>query len=173
MRICNFHFAWAALTVAIALSAHGAPGTNDSEQVIEKPRSVESEIIPPAGTDKSEVDRIYGIPEEILHGVRGSTNDYPMHIYQLLPPRKNEEFRAVLYITYREGKVWRAGINHISVLKGRVGYFPGSLSGPEEERYRKEIERENLQVIADLKEIQAKFEEPLKSAEWNTKESSK
>ena len=168
MNTCNLRLAWAAFTLAIVLSAHGASGTNDSKQTAERIAALRSEIIPPPGTDKSQVDTVYGIPKEVEFAGMGSSADYPMHIYQLLPPQKNEEFRAYLYVTYRDGKLRNAGINHICVLKGRVAVLPGPLA----DNQQKEIEQENLQVLADLEDIQAKFKEELKAAVWNKKKAS-
>jgi len=172
MNTCNLRLAWAAFTLAIVLSAHGASGTNDSKQTAERIAALRSEIIPPPGTDKSQVDTVYGIPKEVEFAGMGSSADYPIHIYQLLPPRNNAEFRAFLYITYRDGKVLKAGIKHICVTGGRPGIFPGPLADEQQRERQKEIEQENLQVLADLEDIQAKFKEELKAAVWNKKKAS-
>lgn len=130
---------------------------------------LQARLLPPAGTKKEKVDAVYGVPQKVKdRGIKGSATNYPMHVYQLLAPRRGEEFRAYLYITYRDGLVWRAGINHICVVKNRVFYGPG----PEADKQAKEIEGENLQVLADLKEIDVKFGEKLKRSDWNQKTAS-
>jgi hypothetical protein len=121
------------LTVVMAgfilLSAHGATvAKTDEERTTEEISALQKRIIPPKGTTKEDVDAVYGVPEEVkeLKG-KGSKIDYPMHVYQLLAPRKKEEFRAFLYVTYRNGVVAMAGINHMCVTKNRrssVGVRP-------------------------------------------------
>ena len=122
-------------------------------------------IIPPSGTEKADVDAIYGEPEETkeLHG-KGSATDYPMQTYQLFPLVDGRVFRAFLYVTYRDGRVWRAGINHSVVIKNRADNEPGT---PENVRQKEEIERENRQVLTDLQDIRDRFAGKLKSVSWN------
>jgi hypothetical protein len=129
MNTCRLRLTWTAFTVAMVLPAHGAPGTNDSKQTTERISALQSIIIPPAGTDKSQVDTVYGMPKEVESQGMGSSADYPMHIYQLLPPQKKEEFRAFLYATYRDGRLRNAAINHICVAGGRIPPLWGSEAG--------------------------------------------
>ncbi len=119
-------------------------------------------LIPPDGTDKADIDLVFGKPKEIkeLKG-KGSPVDYPMHIYELLPPIGKEEFRAFLYVTYRQGKVWRAGINHLCVTKNR---YAGVI---DDSKQKQEIERENQQALVNLQDIRNRFAEKLKAASWN------
>ena len=155
---------------SIVLSAHsGVVVKPDEGEATRKEIAVlQARLLPPAGTKKEKVDAVYGVPREVKEFVKGSATDYPMHVYQLLAPRRGEEFRAYLHITYRDGVVWRAGINHICVVKNRALYRPG----PEADKQAKEIERENLQVLADLKEIDVKFGEKLKHFDWNQRTAS-
>lgn len=144
----------------------GKPGRPLSpDQVRERIAELRKQIIPPRGTPRTDVDAVFGTPKEIkeLRG-KGSKAHYPMHTYQLLPPRDGLPFRAFLYVTYRDGKVRRAGINHVCAIKGRVGYEIGS---PERLREQKEIEAENVNVLAELIEIREKREGRLRGAAWN------
>lgn len=81
---------------------------------------------------------------------------YPMHSHQLPPSKQGQEFRAFLYVTYRNDKARFVGINHVCVVKGRD-------KDPEPE----ELARENRLVLADLIEIEKKYETKLKDASWN------
>jgi hypothetical protein len=132
--------------------------TGETEQVTQAISVLEKRIIPPEGTKKEDVDAVYGIPEECQES-RGKDSAVNCHFYQLLPPIGKDEFRVYLYIMHRNGVVWRAGINHICVAKSRTRW-----TDPSEEE---EIAREKLQVLADLKEIESKFNDKLKSAPWN------
>ncbi|MFZ2655854.1 MAG: hypothetical protein WAX69_13065 [Victivallales bacterium] len=124
-------------------------------------------IIPPNGTERLDVDLIYGKPREIMEAnVKGSSAGNLMHRYELLRPEGANEFRAYLYVTYREGKVLKAGINHNCVDKNHPVYAVGS---PDEKLQKKAIEAEQRFVLEDLYEICKIFGKKLKNAPWNKK----
>jgi hypothetical protein len=154
------------VTVSSAADTIGQPQRTKVEDQI---AALNELIIPPKGTEKASVDSVYGKPQEIkrLQG-KGASSDYPLHTYGLLPPLEKQEFRAFLYVTYRNGKVWRAGINHVCVLKSRAVYRAGS---PEDWKQTREIQNENHLVLIDLKDVRDKFAEKLKDASWNRKAS--
>jgi len=106
------------LTVALTARGQGPSAPEAVEAQIEALREV---IIPTKGTPKAEVEAVYGVGRETkeLRG-KGSAVHYPMHSYNLLPAKRGQDFRAFLYVTYREGKVHYVGINHICVVKNRV-----------------------------------------------------
>jgi hypothetical protein len=107
------------------------------------------------------VDEIYGEPREVPRLVgKGSPGDYPMHTYQLLDPQGNDEFRAFLHVTYRDERVYRVGINHFRVVKGRLILTPSQSP-----QITAEIERESRWVLADLLEIYNKYD--VTKASWN------
>jgi len=135
------------------------------DQINEEIASLRKIIIPPEGVRKTDVDAVFGRPRKSkkLKG-KGQKKMYPMHSYQLLPPKDGQAFRAFLYVTYRKGKVRYIGINHRVVWKNRVRYLTGS---PGEIQQQRAIEAENVRVLADLIEIQKKFEDKLKDASWN------
>ena len=114
-------------------------------------------IVPPRGTNKADIDAVFGTPKQIekLDG-KGSAVRYPMHVYQLLPPRMGLEFRAILHITYKDEKVRYVGISHEGVTVGRVG-----------EPKPEEIARENRLLLTDLREIVRKFASKLRNAPWS------
>ncbi len=118
-------------------------------------------IIPPKGTARSEVDAVYGQPteEKDLRG-KGSATMYPMHVYALLPAAKGQEFRAFLYVTYKDGVIRFTGINHYAVVQNR-DFQP----------HADEVAKENRRVLVDLLEIQEKYIEQLPKASWNRKTS--
>jgi hypothetical protein len=149
----------------IVLSAQGATvAETDEGRTTEEIAALQKRIIPPKGTTKEDVDAVYGVPEEVkeLKG-KGLKTNYPMHVYELLPPRKKEDFRAFLYVTYRNGVVGMAGINHM-LIKNRP---LSRRQGPEADKQKMEIAEENLRVLANLKEIEVKFGDGIKSASWN------
>jgi hypothetical protein len=123
-------------------------------------------IIPPKGLNKVEVDAIFGVPEEIKERPSGGIIlfNFPLHIYQLLEPEQNQEFRAFLYVNYKDDKVAFSSINHYCVAKNRVIYPEGS---PAQIKEQKAIDGENRLVLEDLIEIQKKYENKLKNASWN------
>jgi hypothetical protein len=131
------------------------------EEVTAEIASLRKVIVPPNGWNKADVDWVFGAPEETkeLNG-KGSTAMYPMHSYQLIPPKQGQQFRAFLYVTYRNDKVHFAGINHMCVVKGRY-------KEPEPD----ELDREHRFVLTDLLEIKKKYEHKLKDATWNKKAS--
>jgi hypothetical protein len=102
--------------------------------------SLRRTIIPPTGTSKADVDAVYGTPRvlETLTS-KGNPAYYPMHEYALLPPRSGSDFlRAFLYVTYRDDRVYRAGINHSCVSKN-LTIGPGDrVDHAQEERGVKE-----------------------------------
>jgi len=135
-------------------------GTVTAEDQIERLSNIL--IVPPNGTDKADVDLVFGKPKEIkeLDG-KGSPADYPMHIYELLPPVGKEEFSAFLYVTYRQGKVWRAGINHLFVTKNRYsGVIQDTI--PEQESGH-----ENPQGPVQLRDIRKRFRQKPQRKSWN------
>jgi hypothetical protein len=129
-------------------------------------------IIPPAGTAKADVDSVYGEPKEYKEPpkIKASEDDYPMHTYTLLPPPvspTDPRARATLYITYRNDKVSKAGINHYFGVRNPVGRFP---SMPEDPQEKQRIENENQRTLIALKEINEKFADKLKTASWYKKQ---
>jgi hypothetical protein len=137
-----------------------APSPADSlspDQVTAQVASLRKLMIPPKGASKADVDAVFGEPKETkeLKG-KGSAAMYPMHSYQLLPPKQGQEFRAFLYVTYKNDKAHFVGINHVCVIKGRY-------KEPEPD----ERDRENRLVLADLLEIKEKYETKLNDASWN------
>jgi hypothetical protein len=160
----------------MSLVITGCRGKDNTSVAVESlsPEEVNAQIeilhklmIPPKGVSKADVDAVFGVPEEIKElpkGGKGSPTDYPMHIYQLLTPKQNQEFRAFLHVTYEDEKVKYIGINHICVSKGRPTYLQGS---PQQIKQQQMIEMENVQVLEDLNEIQKKYENKLKDASWN------
>jgi len=81
---------------------------------------------------------------------------YPMHSYKLLHPKAGQQFRAYLYVTFRNDKAHFVGINHACVTKGMT-----ALPDPEW------VARENQAVLIDLTEIKKNYESKLKDASWN------
>jgi len=159
------------LTVLLGLAIAGCRpdrGSVESNQML-SPEQVAGEIaalrqliIPPGGTSKADIDAVFGEPREIEEpNGKGQAGMYPMHIYQLLPPRAGHNFRAFLHITYRDGKAHSVGINHACVRKG----MPQRRGDAERERHA----RENHLVLADLIEIKRKYEVKLMRAAWNRK----
>ena len=137
----------------------GPPGLSP-EAVERQIAELERVIVPPKGTAKADVDAVFGVPTEHLTP-RGKANPsrYPMHSYSLLPAPPRLSFRAVLHVSYREGRGHYFGINHVCVMKGR------SLGGSAEEQA--EIRGEKRCVLADLLLIREKFDAGLRSAPWN------
>ena len=135
------------------------------EEVNAEIESFREFIIPPKGTSKADVDAIFGVPKETkeLKG-KGSPAHYPMHSYQLLDPKPKQDFRAFLYVSYKDDKVTFIGINHMCVLKSR-GYAP--QGSPLQIKQQQEIDMENLHVLEDLIEIKEKYKSKLKNASWN------
>ncbi len=127
------------------------------EEVSAQIASLRELIIPCKGTARADVDAVFGEPEvtKELKG-KGSAAMYPMHSYQLLPPKQGQEFRAFLYVTYRNDKAHFVGINHICTVKGRA--YPADP---------KELESEDRLVLADLLEIKKKYDSKLRDASWN------
>ena len=121
--------------------------------------TLRAKIVPPKGIPKSEIDKIFGEPEEIkkLKG-KDSNIMYPMRTYQLLPPKENQDFRAFLYVTYKEKKVHFVDINYICVVKN-YDLQPAT----------QELARENRKILIDLLEIYNEFHEKLETASWNKK----
>jgi hypothetical protein len=115
-------------------------------------------IVPPNGTAKADVDAVFAAPRvsETLTG-KGSSADYPMHTYVLLPPRPGAEFRAFLHVTYRDDRVYRAGINHLCVSKN-LRIDPGA---------RVDHAKEERGVLEDLLLIEETFGGRLSTASWN------
>jgi hypothetical protein len=160
-----------ALCSFVIIGCHNKGKTSSSveslspEEVNSQIESLRKFIIPTKGASKEDVDTVFGVPKEIKGPpTKGSTVDYPMHTYQLLSPEKGQEFRAFLYVTYKDDNVTYIGINHYCVAKGRPLYRSGST---ENIRQQKEIEGENIQVLDDLIEIKKKYENKLKNASWN------
>lgn len=143
------------LIVVIAVVGGIFAGTDENPrpsldaQVQQLSKSLREQIIPSVGTPRAEVDEVFGEPKEVpqLTGLKGDPDDYPMHVYQLLDPVDNSEFRAALLVTYRDGTVYRASINHVCVAKGRLAY---AQTPPE---VTADIERENRWALVDLLEI--------------------
>lgn len=132
------------------------------DEVRERIARLRAIIIPPVGTFLSQVDRVFGRPrvEEALRpGAKGSPADYPMHIYDLLPPEGRAEFRAFLHVTNHNDVVARAAINHHSVVKGRA-------AGPRAAGQERVLRAEQRRVLADLEAIREKYRVQLRSAEW-------
>jgi len=127
------------------------------EQVTEEIASLRKFIIPPKGATLVDVNAVFGKPivTKELSG-KGSAAMYPMHSYKLLHPKPGQQFRAYLYVTFRNDKAYFVGINHTCVAKGRA--IPADP---------KELESENRLVLADLLEIKKKYESKLKDALWN------
>ncbi|MBI5359882.1 MAG: hypothetical protein HZA48_04785 [Planctomycetes bacterium] len=145
------------------------PNTNLS--VKEKIAELEHLIVPTTGTEKGDVDSIYGTPGEIKEpNGKYVPADYPMHEYELLPPAEGQKFCAKLYVTYQENKVWRAEVNHLCVVKGRIAYKDDS---PEARKQNEEIEAEETAVLKNLTEIFEKFYLNLQNASWGRKMTSK
>lgn len=161
----------AVLSFIAVLPAAERTAPTEGVKVEDQIAELEKMIIPPEGTEKANVDIIFGEPKEIkVTLAKVLSVKYPdlVYIYELLPPIGKQEFRAYLYIKCRNGKVWMPGINHLCVIKGRPIFMKGS---PEEIRKKQEIELEKHEVLIDLNEIRDKFTEKLKSASWNKKES--
>lgn len=119
-------------------------------------------IVPPVGTALSSVSLVYGQPrvvESLPKGGKGSSADYPMHVYDLLPPQGNAEFRALLLVTCRNDAVARSGINHHCVLKGR-------RAGPRTASEQRALRVERQRVLLDLQAIQEKYGARLEGAAW-------
>jgi len=136
------------------------------EQVEERIAALNVRILPPVGTAKAEVDAVFGVPGYVpeLEG-KGSSADYPMHVYELLPPRgPPPSFRAALQVTCRDGMLHRARIHHVCVAKGRRLIRPGT---PEYRRQQEARARERRRVLADLREIVRKYASNLDGASWN------
>ena len=162
------------ITVLLSLVITGCRGKDkmsdtaeslSPEEVNAQIESLNKLIIPLKGISKAEVDAVYGVPNETREpGIKGSAYMYPMHTYQLLAPKQRQEFRAFLYVTYKDDKVEYIGIKHYCVAKNRAIYLQDS---PEQIRQQQEIDDENVRVLADLIEIQKKYENKLKDAPWN------
>jgi len=145
------------LGAVICLRAEPSAPTSEAALVNLLIASLQQTIVPPKGTHRADVDAVFGEPreEKELKG-KGSSASYPMHIYQLLPASKRQEFRSFLCVTYRDDIIRFAGINHYAVANNRdVQPSP------------QELARENRRVLIDLLEIQDKFSEQLKKASWN------
>jgi hypothetical protein len=153
------------LSFGAILSAAEKTEPSEAAEVANQIAKLNKMIIPPEGTEKAKVDAVYGEPKGIeeLNG-KGSPALYPIHIYRFLASKENQEFRAILYVSYRNEQVWKAGINHSCVLKNRAIYKDGS---PEDQKQILEIENENKAVLIDLKEISEKYSEKLKRTSWN------
>jgi hypothetical protein len=136
------------------------------EEVNAQIESLRKFIIPTKGVSKTEVDAIFGVPEEIKERPSGGIIlfNFPLHIYQLIEPEQNQEFRAFLYVNYKDDKVAFSSINHYCVAKNRAIYPEGS---PSQIKEQKAIDGENRLVLEDLIEIQKKYENKLKNASWN------
>ena len=160
-----------AAAMAVAASSRAAESTNDVANIAlgERITELRKFIMPPEGTKKTDVDSVYGAPVEVKEPQgKGPSADYPMDTYELLPPDGKEDFHAFLYVTYRGGKVWRAGINHIGVLKNRQLNRAGSS---EYLKQKQEIQGENRSMLIDLQNIRDKFAEKLGNASWNKQSS--
>ena len=157
----------AVLSFIVVLSTVGRADESTGVKADNQIAELNKLIIPPKGTGKPDVDAIYGDPKETKEpkpGGKGSATDYPMHTYEFFPRADGEGFRAFLYVTYRNGRVWLAGINHSVVMKNRMGYECGV---PEDLKQKEEIKQENQQVLIDLQDIRDRFAEKLRSAPWN------
>lgn len=117
-------------------------------------------ILPPKDTPKSDVEAIYGEGKAYGRVLRGAPPPGTVgYSYILLPPDdKTQDFRALLNVIYKDGKVFRSSINHYCVVKG------SSLRG-----YSPRLDVEAGEVLADLTEINDKFSGRLKNASWNVK----
>jgi hypothetical protein len=123
---------------------------------------LQKRLIPPAGTPKEAIDRVYGEPRyEETFKIRGSPRDYPLHSYVLIPATdpKGEYVRAFLNITYRDGRVDRSSIKHLCVVNGPA-------IGVSAQEAAESDESETRGVLADLEEIDARFGAALASAPW-------
>ena len=98
--------------------------------------------------------------EELRRGAKGVSALYPMHFYDLLPPKGRAKSRAFLYVTYRNDAVFRAGINHYGVIKGR------RAGGPRTAAHERALRVEQQRVLLDLEAIREKYRVQLGEAAW-------
>ena len=132
------------------------------EEVNAEIQNLHEFIIPPIGTSKADIDAVFGVPKEYKERPSGGIilYNFPLHTYQLLDPKPNQEFRAILCVNYKEDKVVLSSINHMCVVKNRVV----SIQSPERQ---KAIEAENRHVLEDLIEIEKKYKKKLQKTSWN------
>ena len=157
------HYRMIPLSLAVQMLAAIAGGEDHAalaqERVTKKISALHKTIVPPQGASKDEVDSVFGEPKlvERLSGKgKGSQADYPLHVYQLLPPGKGQQFRALLQVTYKDDVVHLVAINHACVTKGRA-----SDPSPEE------LASENRLVLIDLEDINMRFQRTLRNAAWH------
>ena len=129
-------------------------------QVNEQIAGLRKLIIPPEGTGKTAIDAVFGQATVVQKRTKGGRYVSPVHIYQLLSPERGQDSRAILFVTYKEGKAHFVDINHMCVTKGRPIFA-------DPKKFTAEREAENRLVLFDLLEIKKKYEDKLKDAVWN------
>ena len=153
------------LVVVLALGGgcgdEGRPGPAADATTAQRIATLRAVLLPPPGTRREDVDTAYGAPRQADGPPgKGRRSDYPMHVYTLLAPREAGPDRASLHVTYRDGLVVRAGINHLVETKGRT---LGPRSAAEQAQYA----GEQGVVLKDLEEIVERFRPRLREAPWS------
>jgi hypothetical protein len=159
-RKSRFALVVALLAVASVASAETPAITNAYPQIETLIKTLRKIIVPPRGTERTDVEAVYGQPTQIKNAqYRGVVVPDSFNAnYHLLAPPKGEEFRANLSITYTSNKVQNANLTHIGLTYGHEANYVPSQSA---------VEMEDRVVLLDLLEILSQLNDNLKIAKWN------